>query len=176
MPCRCRRYFHQSHVRAQIDHGTGGNTDGRAGKRGCAGTRRYESKHRRGLVRERAQHARRGHARGRGDQCPVAAVGISTSPMFVPRSIMGLVEIPTGVPGSVDAQELGDMNPNIAAVWSVNVHSTHVAVTRAGGVTNALSLPSVFPPVPCSCPDRSWDWWKYRRACREAWMRRNSAI
>ena len=55
---------------------------------------------------------------------------------------MGLIEIPTGVPGSVDNQELGDMNPNVAAVWSVNPHSTHIAVTRVGGVTNALSLPS----------------------------------
>jgi imidazolonepropionase-like amidohydrolase len=55
---------------------------------------------------------------------------------------MGLVEIPTGVPGSVDGQELGDMNPNVAAVWSVNAHSAHIAVTRVGGVTNALSLPS----------------------------------
>jgi len=55
---------------------------------------------------------------------------------------MGLVEIPTGVPGSEDSQELGDMNPNIAAVWSVNAHSAHIAVTRVGGVTNALSLPS----------------------------------
>ena len=36
---------------------------------------------------------------------------------------MGLVEVPTGAPGTVDAQELGDMNPNISAVWSVNPHS-----------------------------------------------------
>ena len=55
---------------------------------------------------------------------------------------MGLVEVPTGAPGTVDAQELGEMNPNIAAVWSVNAHSAHIAVTRVGGVTNALSLPS----------------------------------
>ena len=55
---------------------------------------------------------------------------------------MGLVEVPTGAPGTVDAQELGDMNPNIAAVWSINAHSAHIAVTRAAGVTNALSLPS----------------------------------
>ena len=55
---------------------------------------------------------------------------------------MGLVEVPTGAPGTVDAQELGDMNPNVAAVWSVNPHSAHIAVTRVGGVTNALSLPS----------------------------------
>src|SRR5215813_10045942 len=55
---------------------------------------------------------------------------------------MGLVEVPTGAPGTVDAQELGDMNPNISAVWSVNAHSAHISVTRVGGVTNALSLPS----------------------------------
>ena len=55
---------------------------------------------------------------------------------------MGLVEVGTGAPGTVDAQELGDMNPNIAAVWSVNPHSAHIAVTRVAGVTSVLSLPS----------------------------------
>ena len=55
---------------------------------------------------------------------------------------MGLVEVPTGAPGTVDAQELGDMNPNISAVWSVNPHSVHIAVTRVTGVTNVLSGPS----------------------------------
>lgn len=55
---------------------------------------------------------------------------------------MGLVEVPTGAPGTTDAQELGDMNPNIAAIWSVNPHSAHIAVTRVAGVTNALSGPS----------------------------------
>lgn len=55
---------------------------------------------------------------------------------------MGLIEVPTGAPGTVDTQELGEMNPNIAAVWSVNPHSAHIAVTRVAGVTAALSLPS----------------------------------
>jgi imidazolonepropionase-like amidohydrolase len=55
---------------------------------------------------------------------------------------MGLVEVGTGAPGTVDTQELGEMNPNIAAVWSVNPHSAHIAVTRVAGVTTALSLPS----------------------------------
>jgi imidazolonepropionase-like amidohydrolase len=55
---------------------------------------------------------------------------------------MGLIEISTGAPGTVDAQELGDMNPNIAVVWSVNPHSSHIAVTRVAGVTSALTLPS----------------------------------
>lgn len=55
---------------------------------------------------------------------------------------MGLAEIPTGAPGTMDTQELGDMNPNISAFWSVNPHSAHIAVTRVAGVTNALSGPS----------------------------------
>ena len=55
---------------------------------------------------------------------------------------MGLIEVPTGSPGTVDSQELGDMNPNISAIWAVNPHSVHIAVTRVAGVTNALSGPS----------------------------------
>jgi imidazolonepropionase-like amidohydrolase len=55
---------------------------------------------------------------------------------------MGLVEVPTGANGTVDSQELGDMNPNIAAIWSVNPHSSHIAVTRVAGVTSVLTLPS----------------------------------
>ena len=55
---------------------------------------------------------------------------------------MGLAEVPTGAPGTMDTQELGDMNPNISAVWAVNPHSVHIAVTRVAGVTNALSGPS----------------------------------
>lgn len=55
---------------------------------------------------------------------------------------MGLVEVPTGANGTVDAQELGEMNPNIAAIWSINPHSSHIGVTRVGGVTSVLSLPS----------------------------------
>jgi imidazolonepropionase-like amidohydrolase len=54
---------------------------------------------------------------------------------------MGLVEVPTGAPGTVDSQELGEMNPNIAAVWSINPSSTHIAVTRVDGVTSVLTLP-----------------------------------
>ena len=55
---------------------------------------------------------------------------------------MGLAEVSSGAPGTIDTQELGDMNPNISAVWAVNPHSVHIAVTRVAGVTNALSGPS----------------------------------
>ncbi len=55
---------------------------------------------------------------------------------------MGLAEISSGAPGTMDTQELGDMNPNAAAVWAINPHSSHVAVTRVEGVTSVLSMPS----------------------------------
>jgi imidazolonepropionase-like amidohydrolase len=55
---------------------------------------------------------------------------------------MGLTEISSGAPGTIDTAELGDMNPNVAAVWALNPHSSHVAVTRVEGVTSVLSMPS----------------------------------
>jgi imidazolonepropionase-like amidohydrolase len=55
---------------------------------------------------------------------------------------MGLAEVSSGAPGTIDTQELGEMNPNIAAIWSVNPHSSHFAVTRVAGVTSVLSLPA----------------------------------
>jgi len=55
---------------------------------------------------------------------------------------MALVEISSGAPGTVDTNELGEMNPNAAAYWAVNPHSAHIEVTRVAGVTNAVSLPS----------------------------------
>jgi imidazolonepropionase-like amidohydrolase len=55
---------------------------------------------------------------------------------------MGLAEVSSGAPGTIDTQELGDMNPNIAAIWAVNPHSSHIAVTRVEGVTSVLTMPS----------------------------------
>ncbi|MDT7687565.1 MAG: hypothetical protein QOJ70_1819 [Acidobacteriota bacterium] len=54
---------------------------------------------------------------------------------------MGLNEV-SSVGATIDTQELGEMNPNIAAIWSVNPSSAHIAVTRVAGVTSALALPS----------------------------------
>ncbi|MDT5158607.1 MAG: hypothetical protein QOC61_203 [Acidobacteriota bacterium] len=54
---------------------------------------------------------------------------------------MGLTEV-SSVNATSDTQELGEMNPNIAAIWSVNPHSSHIAVTRVEGVTSALAMPS----------------------------------
>lgn len=55
---------------------------------------------------------------------------------------MGLAEVSSGAPGTIDTAELGDMNPNVAAVWAINPSSSHIAVTRVEGVTSVLSLPS----------------------------------
>src|ERR1044072_4167108 len=54
---------------------------------------------------------------------------------------MGLTEI-SAVGATTDTTELGDMNPNVASIWSVNPHSNHINVTRVAGVTSALALPS----------------------------------
>ncbi|HJQ33719.1 MAG TPA: amidohydrolase family protein [Pyrinomonadaceae bacterium] len=54
---------------------------------------------------------------------------------------MGLNEV-SSVGATIDTNELGDMNPNAAAVWAVNPSSSHIAVTRVEGVTSVLSLPS----------------------------------
>src|ERR671927_442674 len=55
---------------------------------------------------------------------------------------MGLTEVSSGAPGTIDTTELGDMNPNVAASWAVNPSSSHIAVTRVEGVTSVLSMPS----------------------------------
>ena len=54
---------------------------------------------------------------------------------------LGLVEVPTGAPGTVDLSEVGDMNPNAQALIAVNPHSAHVGVTRVNGVTTVLTMP-----------------------------------
>ncbi|MCA1618249.1 MAG: amidohydrolase family protein [Acidobacteria bacterium] len=85
---------------------------------------------------------------GAGVTAPAGAQVIDASGLTVyPGMIdlgtnMGLAEVPSGAPGTMDTQELGDMNPNAAAVWAINPHSSHIAVTRVEGVTSVLSLPS----------------------------------
>ena len=55
---------------------------------------------------------------------------------------MGLVEVGSGAPGTVDLTELGDFNPNARAIIAVNPHSAHVNVTRAAGITSVVTMPS----------------------------------
>jgi imidazolonepropionase-like amidohydrolase len=68
--------------------------------------------------------------------------GLSVYPGMIDLGTnMGLAEVES-VGATRDTAELGDMNPNVAAIWSVNPHSSHIDVTRVAGITSALSLPS----------------------------------
>jgi imidazolonepropionase-like amidohydrolase len=72
----------------------------------------------------------------------IDARGLSVYPgMIDAGTAMGLVEVGQGASGTVDTQEVGDMNPNAKAIIAVNPHSAHIGVTRVDGVTSALSLP-----------------------------------
>ncbi len=84
---------------------------------------------------------------GANASAPAGATEIDARGLFVyPGMIdagtsMALVEIESGAPGTVDTNELGDMNPNAMAWVAVNPHSAHLDVTRVAGVTSAVSLP-----------------------------------
>ncbi|MGD0991041.1 MAG: amidohydrolase family protein [Gemmatimonadales bacterium] len=53
---------------------------------------------------------------------------------------LGLSEI-NSVPGGEDLQELGEFNPQDAALIAVNPNSTPIPVTRSNGVTTAITSP-----------------------------------
>jgi imidazolonepropionase-like amidohydrolase len=83
-------------------------------------------------------------AAGANVATPVGATVIDGSGLFLyPGMIdsgdrMGLVEIGS-VPGGQDTQELGQYNPHNAVLSAVNPSSVHVPITRANGVTTALT-------------------------------------
>lgn len=54
---------------------------------------------------------------------------------------LGLAEVGSGAPGTVDLAEVGDLNPNANAIFAINPHTSHVGVTRFNGVTTVLSMP-----------------------------------
>lgn len=59
---------------------------------------------------------------------------------------LGLVEVGS-LPETRDFDELGDITPHVEAITAVNPSSVAIPVTRAGGVTTALTEPSsgLFP-------------------------------
>jgi imidazolonepropionase-like amidohydrolase len=72
----------------------------------------------------------------------IDARGLSVYPgMIDAGTSLGLVEIGSGAPGTVDLAELGDTNPNAQAIIAINPHSAHVRVTRAAGITSVVTLP-----------------------------------
>jgi imidazolonepropionase-like amidohydrolase len=73
----------------------------------------------------------------------IDARGLTIYPgMIDAGTSMGLVEIGSGAPGTVDLAEVGDMNPNAQAIAAVNPHTAHVGVTRVNGVTSVVTMPT----------------------------------
>jgi imidazolonepropionase-like amidohydrolase len=83
-------------------------------------------------------------AAGSGVATPAGATVIDGTGLFVyPGMIdsgdrMGITEIGS-VPGGQDTQELGQYNPHNAVLSAVNPSSVHVPITRANGVTSAIT-------------------------------------
>ncbi|HEV8385580.1 MAG TPA: amidohydrolase family protein [Candidatus Acidoferrales bacterium] len=72
----------------------------------------------------------------------INAKGLEVYPgMFNAISQVGLVEVGQGEPGTVDLNELGDYNPQIAAATAVHPASEHIPVVRAAGITHTVSVP-----------------------------------
>jgi imidazolonepropionase-like amidohydrolase len=72
----------------------------------------------------------------------IEARGLTVYPgMIDAGTSLGLVEVNSGAPGTVDLTEIGDMNPNAQAIVAVNPHSAHVNVTRVNGVTSVVTMP-----------------------------------
>src|SRR5947209_10253130 len=68
--------------------------------------------------------------------------GLSVYPGMIDLgTAIGLLEIESGAPGTVDTTEVGDLNPNAQAIVAINPHSAHVGVTRVNGVTTVMTQP-----------------------------------
>lgn len=73
----------------------------------------------------------------------IDARGLTVYPgMIDAATSIGLVEIGSGAPGTVDIAEVGEMNPNAQAIVAVNPHTAHVNVTRVNGITSVVTLPT----------------------------------
>jgi len=76
------------------------------------------------------------------DATVIDGSGLSVYPGLIDSgSQVGLVEV-SAVPGTVDTSELGDINPNAAAIIAVNPHSNLIDVTRVNGITTVIAAPS----------------------------------
>ncbi len=72
----------------------------------------------------------------------INAKGLEVYPgLFNAVSLVGLVEVGQGEPGTVDLNELGDFNPQITAATAVHPASEHIPVVRASGITHTVSVP-----------------------------------
>lgn len=72
----------------------------------------------------------------------IDAKGLSVYPGMIDAGTnLGLIEVQSGIPGSVDVAETGDLNANAKAITGINPHSANVNVTRVNGITTVLSIP-----------------------------------
>ena len=60
--------------------------------------------------------------------------------LFEPLNDIGLIEI-NSIRATIDAQEMGQLNPNVRAVVAVNPDSEIIPVTRSNGVLVTLATP-----------------------------------
>ncbi|HWP03356.1 MAG TPA: amidohydrolase family protein [Gemmatimonadaceae bacterium] len=81
---------------------------------------------------------------GTNVQVPSGATIIDATGLYVYPGLinagtqLGLIEV-GGVPGPDDTRELGDFNPQNVTMTAVNAGSAHIGVTRANGITTALT-------------------------------------
>ena len=94
--------------------------------------------------RHRGDPERRIEAAGAGVATPAGISVIDGRGLFVYPGLidsgdrMGLTEIGS-VPGGQDTQELGQFNPQNDVITAVNPSSVHIPMTRANGVTSAIT-------------------------------------
>lgn len=71
----------------------------------------------------------------------IDAAGLQVYPgLFDPLSRLGLTEV-GAVRATVDTSELGRYNPHLKAATAIHPASEHIPVTRANGITHAVSAP-----------------------------------
>lgn len=75
------------------------------------------------------------------DALVLDASGLTVYPGLIDGgTTIGLTEI-NAVAVTVDTDEIGDVVPQVKALTAVNPSSTHIPVTRVGGVTHAMVVP-----------------------------------
>jgi imidazolonepropionase-like amidohydrolase len=76
------------------------------------------------------------------DATRIDGLGLSVYPGLIDaHTTLGLREIGS-VLGTVDAHEIGSLQPDLKALTAVNPHSELIPVTRMNGITSALARPS----------------------------------
>ena len=93
------------------------------------------------VIRDGRIEAVSADAVGQPGDSVIDATGLFVYPGMIDAGTrLGLTEIPS-VSGGEDQQELGDFNPQDAALTAVNPNSELIPVTRTNGVTSAITSP-----------------------------------